>query len=115
MNVAMPGAEVTMHASAAFRLPPARFVQFFRLLEDFYLAHTPILLLLKSYAPLRVPSPHCVFALRSNEGRSSFRRGAGCSAARAAVPRPSPQNSSCSNGISRIAGGIFARPDLPLL
>jgi hypothetical protein len=30
-----------MHAAGTFRLPPARFVQGFRLLEDLQIAHDP--------------------------------------------------------------------------
>src|SRR6202008_3330031 len=41
MNVAVPRAQKAMNASVAFRLPPARFVQRFRLLEDFQIAHDP--------------------------------------------------------------------------
>src|SRR5260370_7557302 len=41
MNVAMPGAQETVHAAATFRLPPTGFVQGFRLLEDFQIAHDP--------------------------------------------------------------------------
>src|SRR5580704_9122672 len=37
----MPGAQETMHTPVAFRLPPARFVQRFRLLEDLQIAHDP--------------------------------------------------------------------------
>jgi hypothetical protein len=41
VNVAMPRAQEAMHAPAAFRLPPLRFVQGFRLLEDLQIAHDP--------------------------------------------------------------------------
>jgi hypothetical protein len=39
MDVAMPGAEKAMNATAGFRLPPTRFVQGFGLLEDVQIAH----------------------------------------------------------------------------
>src|SRR5246127_266107 len=41
MNVAMPGAQKTMHAPVAFRFPPARLVQGSCLLEDLQIAHDP--------------------------------------------------------------------------
>src|SRR5580704_10578035 len=41
MNVAMARAQITMHAPAAFRLPPACLMQRFRLLEDLQIAHDP--------------------------------------------------------------------------
>jgi hypothetical protein len=39
MDVAMPGAEKAMNATAGFRLPPTRFVKGFGLLEDVQIAH----------------------------------------------------------------------------
>src|SRR5258708_26227786 len=41
MNVTVPRAQEAMNAPFAFRLPPARFVQRFRLLQDFQLPHDP--------------------------------------------------------------------------
>src|ERR1700675_3459281 len=59
MNVAMAWTEVTMHAAASFRLPPAPFVQLVGFLEDLQLAHGPILLPLQSYAHRSVQASNC--------------------------------------------------------
>src|SRR4029077_7885381 len=57
MNVAMPGAKKAVHAPVAFRLPPARFVQGFGLLEDRQIAHDPPPA--DSILPANVPRAHC--------------------------------------------------------
>src|SRR5258708_12391464 len=54
IDVAVARAEITVRAPVGFRLPPARFVQGLRFLEDFELRHAsslPTVLPLPNYTP----------------------------------------------------------------
>ena len=103
-----------MHPPASLRLPPAPLVQFVGLWRIFNSLTNG------SSFPSNHTPPHaynlelCSYGRPAYNRMATFRRGGEFAAERAAVPQPSPRNSSYWTGISRKAGRIFARPCLPL-